>query len=92
MQKNLFDWIISRTDLITEPTPGATLVEIAGDKRIIIENHRGVIGYGHCEIRVRVSYGILSISGTMLELTYMTKQQLVITGCIECVSLFKGAS
>lgn len=91
MKNNFFDWLMDRTDLLTEPTPGVTLVELAGDKRVLIENHGGVTVYGHREIRIRVSYGMLCVQGTNLELARMSKQQLIITGCIECVSVFRGA-
>lgn len=91
MKNNLFDWMINRADLLAEPTPGVSLVELAGDRRVLIENHRGVTMYGCKEIRIRVSYGILCVHGECLELAQMTKQQLVITGKLEGVSLFRGA-
>lgn len=69
--------------------PGVPLVEISGDRRVLIEHHRGVVGYGCHEIRVRVSYGILSISGSGLNLARMTGEQLVICGCIDGVRLMK---
>lgn len=90
MERNLFDWVMTRAELLSEPAPGTTLVELAGDKRVLVENHRGVTAYGHKEIRVRVSYGIICVQGTKLELARMTKQQLVISGCIDCISLFRG--
>lgn len=90
MERNIFDWMMTRADLLTEPIPGATLVEVSGDRRVLIECHRGVTTYGHKEICVKVSYGIVSVHGSGLELARMTKQQLVITGCIDCVSLIRG--
>lgn len=91
MQKNFLDWVITRADLPTESVPGSTLVEIIGECRVLIENHCGVTKYGTNEICVKVSYGVLSVRGARLELSRMTKQQLVITGCIECISLIKGS-
>ena len=73
-----------------EPVPGLPLVEIAGQRRVLIENHRGVSCYGAEQIRVRVKYGEISVSGTGLELARMTGQQLVITGNIHCVHLMGG--
>lgn len=92
MERNIFDWVVTHADLLSETAPGVTLVELAGDQRVLIENHRGVTTYGHTEIRVRVSYGMLCVCGRNLELARMTKQQLVITGCVDRVSLMKGGA
>lgn len=84
------DWIqhlADRTDLETESLPGQPVVEIAGDRRVLIERHRGVIEYGPERIRVRVSYGSLCVSGCGLELVRMSHQQLVIAGRIDSVCL-----
>lgn len=70
-----------------EPMPGIPLVEISGQGRVLIENHRGVCGYGGELICVRVTYGQIAVRGCDLELARMTRQQLVITGKIHSVSL-----
>lgn len=90
MERKIFDWMTARADLMTEAIPGATLVEISGDRRVLVECHGGVTTYGNKEIRVKVSYGIICVHGTGLELVRMTKQQLVICGCIDCISLVRG--
>lgn len=87
MEKGFMQRITSAADLNDEPLPGVPLVEIAGDSRVLIEHHFGVTQYGRCQICVRVKYGLVVVQGTRLELARMTKQQLVITGCIECVKL-----
>ena len=69
--------------------PGIPLVEICGDHRVLIEHHRGVIAYGCREICVRVGYGTVAVSGNGLTLARMTKEQLVICGCIESVRLLR---
>ncbi len=70
--------------------PVVPLVEISGDRRVLIEHHQGVVAYGRHEICVRVRYGVLSVRGSGLNLARMTKEQLVICGCIECVHLIKN--
>ena len=80
-----------RADLATESIPGIPLVEILGCQRVLIENHKGLTMYGCNEIRVKVSYGQLSICGSGLELASMTKQQLIITGQIDGLSLLRRA-
>ena len=73
--------------LSQEPVPGLPLVEIAGHSRVLIENHRGVIGYSREQIRIRVNYGEIHVQGTCLELNHMSREVLVIRGNILCVSL-----
>ncbi len=89
-RKNLLERMAFAADLSTEPLPKLPLVELAGEHRVLVENHLGVIQYGCQEICVKVSYGHISISGKRLELARMTKEQLVITGIIEGVCLCRG--
>ena len=63
------------------------LVEIAGDKRVLIENHMGVVGYSMEEVMVRVCYGVLSISGCNLRLMQISRDQLVIKGKINNIAI-----
>lgn len=63
------------------------LVEIAGQNRVLIENHQGVLGYSQEEIRIKVCYGCVIISGTNLQLLQMSKAQLVICGRIDGLQL-----
>ena len=67
--------------------PGNPIVEIAGDKRVLIENHMGVKAYGREKITVSVTYGSLSVCGCNLELLKMTREQLVIQGRIDAIML-----
>lgn len=74
-------------DLTTEPLPGQPIVEIAGDRRVLIENHFGVKEYSRERITVKVKYGFVSVCGCGLELMRMTREQLVICGRIDGVTL-----
>lgn len=77
-------------NLGADSLPGVPLVEVTGDHRVLIEHHRGVVAYGCREICVRVTYGIVSVSGSSLRLARMTGELLVICGCIESVRLIKS--
>jgi sporulation protein YqfC len=76
-------------DLQGEAFPGQSLVEVYGDRRVLIEHHGGVTEYGREKIRVKVRYGHLCICGSCLELARMTAEQLVITGRIDSVSIIR---
>lgn len=84
------DWmqkLAEGIDLPNEALPGLPLVEIAGERRVLVENHGGVCQYGPEQICIRVKYGIVSVQGRELELARMSKEQLIISGRIDCVVL-----
>lgn len=74
-------------DLSGELMPGVPVVELAGDRRVLIERHGGVTEYSSERICVKVRYGLVCICGCGLELTCMTREQMVVTGRIDCVQL-----
>jgi len=84
---NVWERVANAADLATEPRPGVPLVELAGDERVLIENHHGVTQYSPDEICVRVCYGNVLVTGNRLEIAYMSKERLIITGVIECLRL-----
>ena len=73
------------SDLSAEPHPREPLVELVGQNRVLIENHLGVLGYECNEICVKVKFGKVVVCGETMVLSRMTKEQLLITGCIESV-------
>lgn len=79
--------LTSLTDLPEEIAAILPLVEIAGNKRVLVEHHCGVIAYGKEEIIVQVKKGSVVISGENLLLTKMTATQLIISGKIYSVHL-----
>ena len=88
--KSRNQWIqrsADRADLHGEILPGQSVVEILGDCRVLIERHRGVREYSREQIRVSLQFGCVCVRGWNLELSYMTRQQLVITGKIDGVFL-----
>lgn len=87
--RGILDWLAEDLDLPGETAPGQTLTELVGDRRVLIEKHGGVTRYSGCRIDVKVSFGHLAIFGTGLELARMTREQLVITGCIESINLIR---
>ena len=78
------------TTLTGTVLPGAPLLELSGDQRILIENHCGITCYSHREIRVNVKFGQICVSGCNLELMQMSASQLVITGSIRAINVFRG--
>ena len=88
-RRQIWERLADGADLAAEPMPGQPIVEIAGDRRVLIENHYGVKEYSREKIAVKVKYGFVCICGCNLELIRMTKEQLVISGRIDTVGLIR---
>ena len=90
-QRSSFLWrVTNNPEFLAEPLPGIPVVELAGDRRVLIENHHGVREYGRQKIRVQVLFGQICVCGECLELSQMSKEQLVITGRIDCITVSRG--
>ena len=81
--------LTDKADLSGETGLSEPLVELAGDRRVLIEHHQGVIRYGREKICVKVKYGIVAVCGCGLEMVCMTRQQLIICGRIDSVELHR---
>ena len=86
-RNGIFGRLADEMDLPGEVMPGQPLVELCGDKSVLIENHRGVTEYRKERIGIRVGYGQVLICGSGLELVRMSKEQLIVRGRIDSVSL-----
>lgn len=74
-------------DLAGETLPGMAVAELAGDRRLLIEGHKGVTEYCRDRVTVRVPYGWLRVCGCGLELRQMSKERLVIAGRIDGIEI-----
>jgi sporulation protein YqfC len=74
-------------ELPCEPIPGVPLVEIIGNTRVLIEGHKGVVGYNENEIRIQTRMGCVRVLGNGMTLAQITKHRLVITGTISGINL-----
>lgn len=68
-----------------------TLVELYGNERVLVEQHRGILGYGSECIRVGTSFGVLTVEGEELRLCCMSRSQLVIRGRIDGLRTGEGS-
>ena len=87
--QNFWQQLADVAELPGEDLPGQSIVELTGDIRVLIEHHRGVSQYSRERICVKVKWGTVCISGRELELTHMRREQLVIRGRIDAVSLHR---
>lgn len=84
--KNFLNIVTDVVGVENTPFPGMLLVEICDQRRVLIENHRGVVGYSCHEIVIKVPFGFLHICGENLCLNKMCSAQLIITGRIDAVN------
>ena len=66
------------------------ILELCGERRLLIENHNGVAAYGKACIAVNVGFGQIVVSGENLKLCHIQSTQLVISGRIDQVTLHRG--
>ena len=86
-ERHWLERLADQADLPGENMGVQPIVEILGDRRVLIEQHQGVIQYGSEKICVKVRYGLVAVEGCCLELLRMSRQQLIIRGRIDGISL-----
>lgn len=75
------------SDQLSQQLPGVPVLELAGDRRILIENYIRVLEYGADCIGICVRYGTVCIHGSCLKIARMTRANLVIVGSIDSICL-----
>ncbi len=53
-----------------------------GRRRLIVEQHQGIIAYEEGTIRLKTSCGVLTVEGTQLQISHYGPMDAVITGQI----------
>lgn len=86
-RRKILRTITDHAGLHSETVSGASLLEISGDDRVLIENYICVVGYTDCLVQVRMEFGLYEISGCSLMISCIQKDQLVICGRVNCVTL-----
>ena len=69
--------------------PKQPLLELTGDSRLLVENHKGICVYGKDRICIRVKYGLIEITGEQMELAMISCQKLIVMGMINSVTLHR---
>lgn len=85
--RNLIHSLVGDGMINTDLIPGVPIVEICDQRRVLIENHQGIVGYGGNEIQIKVRFGRICVCGENLKLKLMCKNKLVIIGRINAVNM-----
>lgn len=87
---NVFNRFRKIINLSTQQINGEPIIEIAGNRRVLIEHHKGVSEYEKTRIVIISKQDRITVSGSELEIQQMSQHQLIISGCIETVSIERG--
>lgn len=87
--KQKFKDYLSEKTVNPELFPVIPIVELAGSRRVLIENHLGVTQYSKETIGIKMKYGEIQINGCGLTLEQMTRVKLVVTGRIDGICLHR---
>lgn len=74
-------------NLPAEATAGLARVDIVGNRRVSVENHRGVGAFGPEYMELLTRDGAIRVRGQALTLVVMNQQELVVSGQIRSVEL-----
>ncbi|MDD6883022.1 MAG: YabP/YqfC family sporulation protein [Eubacteriales bacterium] len=70
--------------------PGAARVTAVGNRRLLVENHTGVVEFTEACIRLSSKNGPITVEGSGLTLADMRRRQLIVCGNISRVTLPGG--
>ena len=84
--KGLCEDLAERLELPPEALGAALRLTAVNDRRLLIENHAGLLLYGRELIRVSTGHGQLSVYGTELCMSAMNRAELLITGRLQSLT------
>ena len=82
-----FEKIFDVPEEITSDIPKITIL---GFNKILIENYKCILEYQDFFIRIKMSIGLIDITGFNMKMEEMTQDDLIITGTIESIDLEKA--
>ena len=76
-----FDKLFDIPEELSSDIPKITILDF---NRMLIENYKCILEYQDFFIRIKMATGLININGYKLIMNEMTKDDLIITGIIEC--------
>lgn len=74
------------TDIVAD-LPGLSMV---GNNDLLIRNYDGLAEFGDARMIIRKSGGQILVSGKKLKIIYISREEILINGCISSVSFECG--
>lgn len=63
------------------------IMKLTSDKKLWIENYKGLLKYENSEIVLRTKEGIVSIAGKRLSIEYFSEEDMLLAGKITCITV-----
>lgn len=91
MNKNPREPIYRAAEYMALPSEvlGASQIEITGSRQVLLLGHKGIRLYSETEILVDLTDCVVRVTGNSLGIQAMTKQELLISGVVDCVSFVR---
>jgi len=84
-REGFFEQAADMFDIPGEILDGTPRVTITGFRRVVVENHKGILEYGENCIVINGGRVLVRLKGEDMELRAMTTDELLITGVIFAV-------
>ena len=66
-----------------------SVIELVGDEKLTIENHRGILRYSDEEMQIKASFGTVCISGKNLSVSELVCEEITVKGEICKIEFIK---
>ena len=83
--KDLPSELADKLDMPEDILSSAAKLTVTAGRRLLLENHRGVLDYSPQYILINLGRGKLEISGANLSIKAMNRTELIIAGRIQTV-------
>lgn len=80
---NFIDKAAEIFDIPGEVVAGMPRITVTGCRRVLVENHKGILEYGSEEIHINGGRMVLKLHGSGMELCSMNNTELLVTGRIK---------
>ena len=83
--KLLAEELSDRLQLPEDALLGAAKLSVTAGRRVLIENHRGILSYSAAYIAVNTAQGPIGLHGRELRLLAMNRSELLISGSVQTI-------
>lgn len=82
-QKGILNSLAKRLEIPQDIILDLPRITMLGNKQVLIENHKGIIEYTTCLVRVKLNEGELIIRGAKLLLGNLQAEQILVEGTVQ---------
>ena len=65
-----------------EMLSGLPVIELTGDRAVMLGQHGGIVSYSDVEVRIAVNIGFVTVCGSELIIRVMNRQKIILCGKI----------